>query len=319
MNPMNYSKISLFGMEMNPPRGIPIGPLEIRLYGLMIALGLVLAVVYGLRQKKRYGLTEDQILDGVLIIVPISVICARLYYCIFEWQSYKANPIEILYIWEGGLAIFGAVIGALTSAAIYCKVRKISILATLDITVMGFLIGQSIGRWGNFFNREAVGQLAENANWFLKMGLFNEVTGKYQYFHPTFLYESVWNAIGFVLLHFFSKKRQYDGQITLMYLAWYGMGRAVIEGLRMDSLYIGPFRVNQLLAAVACMGAVLALVLLHFRKHDPAKLFANRVASAEETAAEAAEEAAAEAAEEPAEEPEKAEETPEEEPASQEE
>jgi len=280
MIPGNYSKISLFGIEMNPPRSIPIGSFELRLYGMMIALGLVLAVVYGLRQKKRYGLSEDQILDGVLIIVPIAIVCARLYYCAFEWASYKQNPISILYIWEGGLAIYGAVIGAVLSAIIYCRIRKIKVAAALDLTVLGFLIGQSIGRWGNFFNREAVGALAEGSNWFMRMGLFNDLTGKYEYFHPTFLYESVWNAIGLLGLHFFSKKRRYDGQIALLYCAWYGLGRAMIEGLRVDSLYIGPFRVSQLLAAVTCVGAVTALVILHFRPHDPAKLYVNRVAAA---------------------------------------
>ena len=140
MIPDNYSTISLFGIEMNPPRGFPIGPLDIRLYGVVIALGLILAVAYGLRQKKHYGLTEDQLLDGVLIIVPISIICARLFYCIFEWDVYKDDPISVLYIWNGGLAIYGAVIGALTSVFIYCRVRRISVGATMDLTVLGFLI-----------------------------------------------------------------------------------------------------------------------------------------------------------------------------------
>ena len=291
MIPDNYTTISLFGIEMNPPRGISLGSLDIRFYGVVIALGLILAVVYGLRQKKRFGLTEDQILDGVLIIVPISIICARLFYCIFEWESYKAQPIKILYIWEGGLAIFGAVIGALTSVVIYCKVRKISVGATLDLTVLGFLIGQSIGRWGNFFNREAVGQLAEGTNWFLKMGLLNKYTNQFEYFHPTFLYESVWNAIGFVVLHQFRKKRRYDGQITLLYCAWYGLGRTMIEGLRMDSLYLGPFRVNQLLAGGLCIVATITLLVLHFRNYRP-ELYVNRMAApeAEEISEEAVEE-----------------------------
>ena len=295
MRPSDYSAISLFGIEMNPPRGFDIGSLELRLYGVMIALGLLLAVVYGLRRRKQFGLEENDILDGVLIIVPIAVICARLYYCIFSWEDYAADPVSILYIWQGGLAIYGGVIGAFVSAAIYCHVRKIKLTTVLDLTVLGFLIGQSIGRWGNFFNREAVGDLGENVNWFLRMGLFNTRTGQWEYFHPTFLYESLWNAIGLLVLHFLSKKRQYDGQVFLGYLAWYGLGRAVIEGLRMDSLYWGNFRVSQLLAALTCLAGVAGLVVLGMRKHDPAKLYVNQVAAA------------------------KAEETPEEEPAEPEE
>ena len=274
MIPDNYSTISLFGIEMNPPRGFPIGSLDIRLYGVVIALGLILAVAYALRQKKHFGLTEDQLLDGVLIIVPISIICARLFYCIFEWDAYKDDPVSILYIWKGGLAIYGAVIGALTSVFVYCRIRKISVGATMDLTVLGFLIGQAIGRWGNFFNREAFGAATES---FFRMGLYNIRTEAFEYYHPTFLYESVWNAAGFVLLHFLSKHRRYDGQIALGYVAWYGLGRTFIEGLRMDSLYWGPFRVSQMLAAVSCFIAVVVLVIMAFRSHDPQKMFCNRV------------------------------------------
>ena len=280
MNPSNYTTISLFGLEMNPPRGITLGPLDIRFYGIVIALGLILAVVYGLRRRQQFGLKEDDILDGVLIIVPIAILCARAYYCIFSWHEYAADPVSVLYIWKGGLAIYGGVIGAAVSVLVYCKVRAIKVTAVLDLVVLGFLIGQSIGRWGNFFNREAVGDLGEQVDWFMKMGLFNKNTGAYEYFHPTFLYESLWNAIGFVGLHFLSKKRRYDGQIALGYLFWYGLGRAIIEGLRMDSLYWGPFRVSQLLAALTCVAAFVALAVLHFQNHDPEKLYVNQVAKA---------------------------------------
>jgi len=263
MNPADYSKIAFpaFGIEIDPPKGFMLGPLDIRFYGIVIALGLMLAVIYGLKRKEQFGLTEDNILDGVLMIVPIAIVCARAYYCIFSWKEFAHDPISVLYIWNGGIAIYGGVIGAVLGVWLFCKWKKLKMGAVLDITVLGFLIGQSIGRWGNFFNREAVGFLGDKTDWFLRMGLFNTTTGAYEYFHPTFLYESLWNAIGFVVLHFLSKKRQYDGQVTLLYLFWYGLGRAMIEGLRMDSLYIGPFRVSQLLAILTCLTAAVILAI----------------------------------------------------------
>ena len=181
-----------------------------------------------------------------------------------------------MYIWKGGLAIYGGVLGALLGVAVFCKVKKIKLPALLDLVSLGFLIGQSIGRWGNFFNREAFG--AETSS-FLRMGLTDSLTGKTTYHHPTFLYESLWNALGFVLLHFLSKKRTFDGQIALGYALWYGLGRTFIEGLRTDSLYIPgtALRVSQLLAALSCLAA--AAVLVYFILKPPAKrLFVDRVA-----------------------------------------
>ena len=276
MNPSNYSTISFpgLGLELNPGRVLSLGPLTIHYYGLIIGLGLMLAVIYGIRRAKHFGLKEDDILDGVLCVTPFAILCARAYYCIFSWQEFAGDPISVLYIWNGGLAIYGGVIGAVVGVAVFCKVKKIRLPALLDLVLLGFLIGQSIGRWGNFFNREAFGASTES---FLRMGLFNMRTEAFEYYHPTFLYESLWNLAGFLLLHFLSKKRRYDGQIALGYVAWYGLGRALIEGLRMDSLYLGPFRVSQLLAAVSCLAAVAVLVLMSFRSHDPAKLYVNRV------------------------------------------
>ena len=295
---MKYTTISFpgLGLEMNPPSSFSIGPLDIHFYGVIIAFGLVLAVIYGMRRQKEFGLRDDQLLDGVLWVVPFAFVCARLYYCAFEWEHYASNPISILYIWNGGIAIYGGVIGAALGIIVYCKVRKLSLGSVLDLVALGFLIGQSIGRWGNFMNREAFGAATDS---FLRMGLFNRYESCFEYYHPTFLYESVWNAIGFVLLHFLSKKRQYDGQIALGYVAWYGLGRTMIEGLRMDSLYWGPFRVSQVLAAVSCVAAAVVLVWQSFRPHDRANLFGNRVAAAEAAAlAAAVEKAAEESAEE---------------------
>ncbi len=292
MDVSKFTTISfpLFGIELNPPKGFSVGPLDIRFYGIIIAVGLLLAIWYGLKRSKQFGLKEDDILDGVLGIVPFAIICARAYYCIFSWHEFAANPVKVFYIWEGGLAIYGGVIGAALGVVVFCLIKKVRLGAVLDLVALGFLIGQSLGRWGNFFNREAFGAATES---FLKMGLFNSNTQAFEYYHPTFLYESLWNLAGFIGLHFLSKKRQYDGQIALGYVAWYGLGRTFIEGLRMDSLYIGPFRVSQLLAAVTCFAAAAVLVIMMFRKHHKENLFVN-VAAAREAAAEAAEEVPAE-------------------------
>ena len=276
-----YSEISFpaLGLSLDPPKYLEIGPLTIYYYGVIIAFGLILAVLYGCKRSREFGIKEDDVVDAVLWVTPFAILCARLYYCLFSWDYYGKNPIEILYIWEGGLAIYGGVLGALVGVLVFCKIKKIKVAALLDLMLLGFLIGQSIGRWGNFMNREAFGAETE---FFLRMGLLNSRNATIIYVHPTFLYESVWNAIGFVLLHFLSKRRRYDGQIALSYAAWYGLGRAFIEGLRTDSLWWGPFRVSQLLAAVSCFAALVALLVLSFRPHDPGKMLVNRVAAQQE-------------------------------------
>jgi phosphatidylglycerol:prolipoprotein diacylglycerol transferase len=274
------------GITINPSPELDLGFAQIRLYGLLIAVGLMLAVWYACRRSKQFGLKSDDILDGVLCIVPFAILCARLYYVAFEWSSYKDNFWSIFYIWQGGLAIYGGVIGAAIGIVAFAKVKKgkVNLFALLDLTSLGFLIGQCIGRWGNFMNREAFGAVTDS---FFRMGLLDSHTGVVTYYHPTFLYESLWNLCGFVLLHFLSKKRKYDGQIALGYVAWYGLGRTFIEGLRTDSLWWGPFRVSQLLAAVSCLAAVGLLIYFQIRKPNPAKLFVNRVQSAgEQTTAE---------------------------------
>ncbi len=287
LNP--YTKISFpfLGLEIDPVRAFSVGPLSIHIYGILIAAGLMLAVIYAWKRCHQFGIKENDLTDGVLWIVPLAVVCARLYYCAFEWDTYRDNPISILYIWNGGLAIYGGVIGAAVGVVVHCIVKKIKIPALLDLVALGFLIGQSVGRWGNFFNREAFGSTTD---FFLRMGLYNSQTNAWEYHHPTFLYESVWNLLGFVLLHFLSKKRKYDGQIALGYAAWYGLGRAFIEGLRTDSLYWGPFRVSQMLAAISCIAAVVVLMVMSFRTHSPEKLFVNQIAAPQEPEEETEEE-----------------------------
>ena len=278
-----YTNISFpsLGIDIDPVREFSLGPLSIHMYGLVIVFGLVLAVIYCMRRANQFGLTEDHILDGVLWVTPFAFLCARAYYCAFRWDLYAANPISVLYIWQGGIAIYGGVLGAVVGMLVFCKIKKISLGATLDLVLMGFLIGQAIGRWGNFFNREAFG--AETDAW-LRMGLYSPLTDTVTYHHPTFLYESLWNAAGFVVLHFLSKKRTFDGQIALGYALWYGLGRTFIEGLRTDSLYIPgtALRVSQVLAAVSCIAA--AVVLAYFVIKPPKKtMFVHRVAEETET------------------------------------
>ena len=275
MNFFGFHRITFpgLGLDLNIPQGLALGDnFSIRFYGLFIAVGLILAVVYALRRRKQFGFSEDHIMDGVLCIVPFAILCARLYYCAFSWEIYKDNLLSILYIWKGGLAIYGGVIGAAIGVIVYCRIRKLNLPALLDMVALGFLIGQCIGRWGNFFNVEAYGEATDS---FLKMGIYGRF-GSEQFVHPTFLYESLWNLVGFVALHFLSKKRQYDGQIALGYVAWYGLGRTFIEGLRSDSLYWGTWRVSQVLAAITCFAAAAVLIFNLFRKHDRSNLFAVR-------------------------------------------
>ena len=276
------------GIEVNPSDGFFIGNFEIKWYAVVIAFGLLLAVLYAMRRCKEFGLTADDIYNIVFVGLPSAIVGARAYYVIFEWKQYFGPGIpwyKCLMIRDGGLAIYGAVIAALLAATIYCmtsRKRRAKLLPYMDIGSIGLLIGQGIGRWGNFFNREAHG--GETTN-FLRMGLIEH--GQQIFVHPTFLYESVWNLVGVVILHFVSKKRKFDGQIILCYLAWYGLGRAFIEGLRTDSLYIGPFRVSQLLAAVTCVVSVAILVyVLGFKHPDPRNMLVNRAAAEQETASE---------------------------------
>ena len=280
MIPANYSSISFpfLGIEVNPPRVLELGPLTIHFYGAIIAAGLLLGMLYCLRRSREFGLKEDDILDGFLWITPFAIVCARIYYCAFSWDEYAADPISVLYIWNGGIAIYGSVIGAIIGMAVFAKIKKVKLTAVLDLVLIAFLIGQFIGRWGNFMNREAFGAATDS---YFRMGLYNTVTGSWEYYHPTFLYESVWNMVGFVLLHFLSKKRQYDGQMALGYAAWYGLGRCFIEGLRVDSLWWGPFRVSQVLAGVTCVAALAVLAWQYTRPHDPENLFVNQVKAME--------------------------------------
>lgn len=281
---MSYAPTISFpglGIEsLNPPQYVTLFSKHIYLYGIIIACGFLLAFLYSYKRVKQFGLTSDQLTDAILFAVPAAIIGARLYYVIFYWDNYLDNPLSALYLWEGGLAIYGGVIGAVLGLLLYRKVKKVKLTPCLDIAGLGLLIGQSVGRWGNFTNREAYGSEITN-NFFLRMGL-SQPDGSVLYVHPTFLYESVWNLVGFILIHFLSKKRKFDGQVFLYYLAWYGLGRFWIEGLREDSLWLfnTGIRVSQLLAGLSFLGATAALVyILLKKKPDPAKMLVNVVAA----------------------------------------
>ena len=256
-------------------------------YGVLIAAGFLLAVLYALHRAKDFGLKEDDIVDMLICAVPLAVICARLYYVIFFRDDDGTNPyfdgshdlLDIVKVWEGGLAIYGGVIGGVLRCWLSAKIKKIPFRTLTDVGGLGLLIGQAVGRWGNFTNREAHG-VDTTVPW--RMGLVYSF--KTFYFHPTFLYESLWNVLGFVILHFWSKKRKYDGHVFLMYVAWYGVGRAMIEGLRTDSLFVGStnLRVSQLIAILTFLLAAGIMLYMRVARHpEPEDLWVNRDRKAE--------------------------------------
>ena len=230
---------------------------DIYWYGIIICAGFILAALYVNSRTKDFGITSDNLTDCLIICVPLGIICARIYYVVFEWGYYAQHPGEIIAIWKGGIAIYGGIIGTLIGLFVYSRVKKLSLASLCDLAAFGLLIGQCIGRWGNFVNGEAHGGPTT-----LPWGM--TIDGQ-SMVHPTFLYESLWNLAGFVLLHFYSKKRRFKGEIALLYAAWYGAGRAWIEGLRTDSLYIGSVRVSQLLAIISCIAAIAVLARQYHR------------------------------------------------------
>lgn len=215
-------------------------------YGIIIATGIILALCYCVRVGKREAVPSDNVYDTLIYSLPAAIICARLYYVIFSWEKYRANIMDIFKIWEGGLAIYGGIIGAIIAGTTYFRVKKLGVLKMCDICCLGLIIGQMVGRWGNFVNAEAFGGYCDH---FWGMSINGGAC-----VHPTFLYESLWNFAGFIILSRLHKKRPFYGFTFFSYLIWYGAGRFFIEGLRADSLYIGGVRISQLVALI-CIGA----------------------------------------------------------------
>ena len=246
--------------------------IDIQWYGLIISIGILLAIFFGFSQMKKYGLNSDRTLDCIIGGIIGGVVGARIYYVAFSWDSYKDNFKSIFNIREGGLAIYGGIIGAVVVAFIVAKIRQVKMLPLLDIAGMGFLIGQGIGRWGNFTNQEAFGSNTD-LPWGMSGGtiqarIYNmiengnlDISAK-ELVHPCFLYESIWCLIGFVVLYMYSKHRKYDGQMFLLYVAWYGFERSIVEGLRTDSLMLGNVRISQVLAIVLTVTSIILLFVI---------------------------------------------------------
>lgn len=268
---MSYN-VTIFGihLKLSPIAfSIPIGSghWDIYWYGIIIATGFLLALIYGLKNAPRYGLNSDRMLDVILVATPVAILSARTYYVIFDGE--KLNGIGDFFGFGtssgfAGLAIYGGVIGAFAAGAVMCKIRKVKILDMFDVAATGFLIGQGIGRWGNFINQEAYGAFTGNSFW----GMQSEKTVSEMgegLVHPCFLYESIWCIAGFFILNHFSKKRRFSGEISLMYCVWYGFGRGFIELLRTDSLMIGNLKVSCLLSFLISIAAFSALAVLRNR------------------------------------------------------
>ena len=256
--------------------------ITVKWYGVIIAFGFLLAVLFGGRMAFKWKMDLNKMLDVLIYGTFSAIIGARLYYCIFNWEQYKANPIKIFYIWEGGLAIYGGIIAGILAAFVVCKVEKLNFANLLDMAGMSLLIGQGIGRWGNYANQEAFG-CNTNGNFGMMSSKITSYilthqsslpgVDPYAPVHPTFFYESVWCLTGFVLLFIMCKKfRKFSGQIFLSYGIWYGLGRMFIEGLRTDSLYIGDttLRVSQLLSGgIVVVCAVIMIIMLVRYSQNP--------------------------------------------------
>ena len=220
-----------------------IGNISIKWYAVFIVLAFIIAIIFLKKDDGKYKIKFETILELFVFLIPISIIFARLYFVIFKFDYYINNPVEILDIRNGGLAIYGGIIGAIITILVFCKIKKINFLDVLDYIVPYLALGQAIGRWGNFFNGEAHGSITNNI---LRMGIVEN--GTYIEVHPTFFYESICNLIIFIILYNLRNKRKYEGQLTYIYLCLYGLIRAIIEGLRTDSLMLGNFRVSQIIS-----------------------------------------------------------------------
>ncbi|NLY42446.1 MAG: prolipoprotein diacylglyceryl transferase [Clostridiaceae bacterium] len=263
MQPIGFPGL---GLEFNiDPVAFRAFGIPIYWYGIIISIGFMIAVILAHYEARRVGLNSEVILDVALYGTPSAIVGARLYYVLFNWSFYKNNIMEIFSIRHGGMAIYGAILAALLSTVIYCKINKVDLWKVCDIGALGLLIAQAIGRWGNFVNQEAYGG-PTRLPW--RMEIFDIDAQARISVHPTFLYESLWNLVGFLFLFWYRKRKKFDGEIFLLYGLWYGLGRFWIEGMRADSLYWGSFRISQVVAFVSVF--LCAGLLIYYRKNKKA-------------------------------------------------
>ncbi|MCR8745361.1 prolipoprotein diacylglyceryl transferase [Romboutsia lituseburensis] len=227
--------------------------IDVMWYGILMATGMIVGTLLALKEAKRVGIKEDEVLDLAIIAIPIGLLSARLYYVIFNWEYYSQNISQILNFRGGGMAIHGALIGGILTGYIFTKIKKIDFLKMADAVMIGMPLAQAIGRWGNFINGEAHGGPTD-----LPWGIM--VDGLKV--HPTFLYESIWDFGIFIFLWLFRKKKQYEGQLIVFYITLYSLGRFFIEGLRTDSLMIGPLRMAQVISLAGVVGGIIAHIYL---------------------------------------------------------
>ncbi|WP_335871601.1 prolipoprotein diacylglyceryl transferase [Bacillus sp. 2205SS5-2] len=247
-------------MEPINPIALDLGAIQVRWYGILIGLGIILALYLAIRETKRLGLNPDLFADLLIWAIPASIISARIYYVIFQWEYYSVYPEKIIQIWTGGIAIHGALIGAVVTTIVFAKLKKISFWVLADIAAPSLLVGQAIGRWGNFMNQEAHGGPVTRAfleGLFLPDWIVNQMYIDGVYYHPTFLYESLWNLAGIILLVIIRRMNPGRGTIFLSYVIWYSVGRFFIEGLRTDSLMLTEsLRMAEVISIALIVGAV---------------------------------------------------------------
>ena len=253
---------------MNPV-ALQLGPISIRWYAICIVSGLILAVYLSMKEAPRKKIDPDAIIDFILIAFPLAILGARLYYVIFEWGYYSQHLGEIFAIWNGGIAIYGGLLTGALVLYLFSRRRLIEPIDFLDIAAPSVMIAQSIGRWGNFFNQEAYGAAVKSLN-YLPSFIRNQMYIDGSYRQPTFLYESSWNFLGFLLILILRRKPQFlrQGEITAFYLIWYGFGRMIIEGMRTDSLMFAGLRVSQWLSMILILVG-LAIIIYQRRKKAP--------------------------------------------------